>query len=106
MTTTMHPPARWGYTLVDLFEQAGNSVHVRSNGDADCGHEPFHASRSGSCVWIRPEDGFWWCRSCRRSGDTIDFVRDLNGWGYHRACVWLRERFGPPDGPRVVRSVR
>jgi hypothetical protein len=89
--------ARWGFALIALFEQAGNTVHTRSSGDADSGHEPLHHSKSGACVWITSAAGRWYCRSCKRSGDAIAFVREVNGWSYRHACISLLEQFGPPD---------
>src|SRR4051794_9058880 len=50
--------------LATLFEQAGNALTPRPNGTVQCGHEPVHGSRSGSCVIVWPEEGRWWCSSC------------------------------------------
>ena len=92
-------PSRWAHIpLSELFAQAGNTVRVRPDGSAECGHEPFHASRSGRCVCLDEVAGRWYCRSCRRGGDAATLVMDLHGWPYPRAAAWLDERYGAPNG--------
>jgi hypothetical protein len=94
-------PSRWAHVpLAALFEDAGNPIARRRRGTAACGHEPFHGSRSGTCVTIDEILGLWYCRSCRRGGDAVRFVRDLHGWGYPRTAAWLAARFGAPAGDR------
>ena len=39
----------------------------------------------------------WYCRSCKKGGDTVTFVRELRGCGYEEALAYLTDRFGPPD---------
>ena len=91
------PPSRWAHVpLAALFEQAGNRVvRRRSTGDLECGHEPWHRSRSGACVLISPASGRWWCRSCKRRGDAASFLMDLHGCSYAVAAATLESRFGP-----------
>jgi DNA primase len=70
-------------------------VHARSNGLLECGHEPFHSSKSGRCVLIVPSAGRWVCRSCNRRGDAASFVMALRGVSYAVAAAELEQRFGP-----------
>ncbi len=89
--------SRWVHVpLGTLFEQQGNRLHWRTNGQVETGHEPFHGSKSGRCVLLDPERGRWWCRSCRRSGDAARLVMDLHGWTYTEAATWLARRYGAP----------
>lgn len=91
------PPGRWAHVpLAELFERAGNTIRRRHNGSAECGHEPFHGSRSGRCVAIDERLGLWYCRFCRRGGDAARIVMDLNGWPYREAAAWLARRYGTP----------
>jgi hypothetical protein len=83
-----------------LFTEAGNPLSYRADGLIDTGHEPFHSSRSGRCVFIDPVTGFWWCRACRKGGDAVTLVRLLRGCGYADAAAQLATRFGPPPGMR------
>ena len=88
---------RWGHVpLIDLFEQAGNRVHVRSGGRAESGHEPMHGSKSGRCVTIDPDRGLWYCRSCRTGGDAVRLVMQIRGGVYSASVKWLIETYGPP----------
>lgn len=90
-------PPRWGHVpLVELFEQAGNRVHGRSGGRAECGHEPVHGSKGGRCVTIDPTRGLWYCRSCRTGGDAVRLVCQAHGLSYGAAVRWLADRYGPP----------
>ena len=92
-------PSRWAHVpLAALFEEAGNAIVERPNGTAECGHEPFHGSRSGRCVLLDPVAGRWWCRSCRRGGDAATLVMDHHGWSYRQAAAWLAGRYGGPTG--------
>jgi hypothetical protein len=84
--------------LAPLFEQAGNPPTRRSNGTVQCGHEPVHGSRSGSCVIVWPEDGRWWCSSCHRGGDAVAAVQSLEGCPRPAAIARLGERYGFPPG--------
>jgi hypothetical protein len=79
-----------------LLTEAGNVVRHRSNGSIVAGHEPVHSSRSRECLVIWPASGGWWCSSCRQGGDAVALVKSLRGWSYHRARVYLGERFGFP----------
>jgi len=74
----------------------GNKVRPRRDGSFDCGHEPIHPSKSGRCVWIRPDEGRYYCRSCGERGDAVTFVMRAWGVSYKTAARWLRERFGSP----------
>jgi hypothetical protein len=91
------PASRWRHVpLGALFEAAGNRLHARSTGQVECGHEPFHGSKSGRCVLIDPTTGWWWCRSCRQGGDAATFLMRWRGWTYRQAAAWLTARYGPP----------
>lgn len=87
----------WGHVpILDLFEQAGNRVHVRPGGRAECGHEPIHGSTSGRCVTIDPDRGIWYCRSCRTGGDVVRLAMQTQGVSGAAAVKWLVARYGPP----------
>lgn len=101
-------PSRWAHVdLAALFEAAGNPVQRQGNG-LRCGHEPFHASKSRSCVRIDAGTGRWHCQSCKQSGDAITFVMALHELSFAAAEVWLIERYGLPQesGARVATVMR
>jgi hypothetical protein len=87
-------PSRWAHVpLADLFAEY-NTIHQRGDGLLECGHEPFHTSKSGHCVLINAATGLWWCRSCRQSGDAAAFVMATQGWSYSQTAQWLEEKYG------------
>ena len=89
--------SRWRHVpLAELFRQHGNLLHRRPDGRFECSHEPIHSSRSGRCVLLDLQNGRWWCRSCRRSGDAATYVMAACGCGYRDAARWLSDRWGPP----------
>jgi hypothetical protein len=91
-------PSRWAHVpLKDLFA-AHNPVYARADGKAECGHEPFHTSKTGRCVLIDPARGWWWCRSCQQHGDAAAFIMAINGWTYVEATRCLAQKYGPPVG--------
>jgi hypothetical protein len=96
------PASRWAHVPLDaLLREAGNVVAVRRSGTATAGHEPCHPSKSNACLVVWPARGRWWCSSCRRGGDAVALVMSLRDWPYHRARIWLGERFGFPKGVEV-----
>lgn len=96
----------WGHTLEHLFTDAGNVIQ-RRDARLRCGHEPFHSSQSGTCVVIDPTAGYWYCSSCRRSGDALALVMALHDLKFSAAEAWLIEQYGTPkstDAPRSLYS--
>src|SRR5262245_51370039 len=58
-------PTRWAYALEQLLSDAGNPpVRWRDDRSYDTSHQPRHASSSGTCLWVHPDGGRWWCRAC------------------------------------------
>ena len=92
----------WAHVkLADLFRETGNVVHAVPGGEGlECGHQPFHGSRSGRCVRIDPKRGLWFCRSCRAGGDAVAFWMARTGLSRTIAARQLAERFGPPAARR------
>ncbi len=78
--------------LLDLLQENGNVLHVRSNGLIDSGHQPFHDSKSNRCLMVDPVTGRWYCRSCKRGGDVVAFYAALHGLSYSDAEKALKER--------------
>jgi hypothetical protein len=86
--------------LGELFAAAGNQLRERPNGTIITSHEPAHGSKSGACLVIWPEEGRWWCSSCRRGGDAVQAVKSLEGASYPAAVARLIDRYGRPEGWR------
>src|SRR5690348_16599357 len=69
------PPsdASAGVDLVTLIEQTIGPLQRRPSG-AMVGRCLWHSSRSGTCLVVWPDEGRWWCSSCRRGGDAARWV--------------------------------
>jgi hypothetical protein len=81
--------------LQALIEASGNTpMRWRGTEAFDTGHQPFHDSKSGSCLMVDLRTGFWWCRSCRKAGGSIEWLAAMRGVTPLRAAVLLRQQFG------------
>jgi len=90
-------PSPWAHVpLRALFEANGNTMLGRGDGRIESGHEPHHASRSGACVLITPQTGFWWCRSCGKRGDAVAYVMQRDGTSFRKAAELLTAEYGAP----------
>jgi hypothetical protein len=96
-----HP---WAHVpLPELFQEAGLDVRPKKNGQFQAPHSFKHDSKSGYplVIWA---DNWWWCSSCKASGDAADFVVEA-GWAENRAEAerLLLERYGPPHPTELGR---
>jgi hypothetical protein len=90
---------RWYHAdLVLLFSEAGSELKPAKNGKTYKGGHPYqHDSQSGTCLVAWPEEGRWWCSSCKASGDAADLLVDVGkAPDRQEAERILTERFGPP----------
>jgi hypothetical protein len=76
-------------TLVQLFAEAGNTLKGTSKG-VECGHEPNHVSKTGTCVKIDSVKGLWYCTSCQQGGDVAKAVQSLHGLSCEDAVAYVR----------------
>jgi hypothetical protein len=90
-------PHRWAFALEQIITDSGNApIRWRRDGSYDTSHQPRHPSKSGTCLWVHPRSGYWWCRSCERSGDALEWVKTERGISFPVAYAYLLERFGVP----------
>ncbi len=100
-------PSPWAHVpLHTLFERDGNTTLVRGDGRVESGHEPHHGSKSGACVLISPQTGFWWCRSCGKKGDAVVYVMQRDGISYSKAAKLLAAEFGAPKTKTGWKPIR
>jgi hypothetical protein len=85
--------------LVTLIEQAIGPLQRRPSG-AMVGRCPWHSSRSGTCMVVWPDEGRWWCSSCRRGGDAVQWLHLVEGISSGEA----RRRLGLAPAPYPARS--
>jgi phage/plasmid primase-like uncharacterized protein len=79
------------HTFLQNVRNVVNIKHVAStNGGEYAGPCPWCGGTDRFRVWPNEgETGRYWCRQCQRSGDGIQFLRDVHGITYRDACRML-----------------
>jgi len=78
--------------IVDLITRNGFTLKKVSSANKEyAGPCPFCGGRDRFRVWPKEGStgGRYWCRGCRRTGDTIQFLRELKGLSFKEACEYL-----------------
>jgi DNA primase len=89
----------------DIVAVIGEHLTLRKTGRNYVGLCPFHGEKTPSFNVSR-EKGTYYCFGCKRGGDTIDFVMELDRVSFAEAVERLAERFGvhlPPATPEARR---
>lgn len=70
----------------DLMSADGFILKYKAstNGGEYAGPCPFCGGTDRFCVW--PVEDRYWCRSCNKSGDGIQYLRDYRGLSFRDAC--------------------
>jgi len=87
--------------LLNLIQADGGTLKRigNTNGGEFAGPCPFCGGNDRFRLW--PETGRYWCRSCEKSGDAIQYLRERRGLSYVEACHYLGKDPGPREnGPR------
>lgn len=90
------PPAAWAHALADLISD--DEQHWSDATHFKTGHSLAHASKSGTCLWVNTEWGWWGCRSCLRKGTAVDWLVQHQGLTHGQAWWALRRKYGDPHG--------
>ncbi|MGI9603010.1 MAG: DNA primase [Acidimicrobiales bacterium] len=77
----------------DIVKVVSEHVALRKVGRSWVGLCPFHNERSGSFS-VNAEEGLYHCFGCKASGDTITFVRELEGLDFVTAVEKLAAQSG------------
>jgi len=87
--------------LLDLYGHGGHQAR-KATASEWCGPCPACGGHDRFRIWpSQGKDGLgrYWCRSCERSGDAIQYLRDFQGLEFREAC----DRLGVVvDGPRLA----
>ena len=83
-------------SIIALIESDGGTLKkaAATNGGEYAGACPFCGGKDRFRVW--PEEDRYWCRSCGKAGDSIEYLRERRGLSYVEACNVL----GCDPGPR------
>ena len=89
----------------DIVAVVGEHLTLRKTGRNYVGLCPFHGEKTPSFSVSR-EKGTYYCFGCKRGGDVIDFVMEIERVGFAEAVERLADRFGvrlPPASPEARR---
>jgi DNA primase len=89
----------------DIVTVVGEHLTLRKTGRNYVGLCPFHGEKTPSFNVSR-EKGTYYCFGCKRGGDVIDFVMEMERVPFAEAVERLAERFGvhlPPASPEARR---
>ncbi len=89
----------------DIVAVVGEHLTLRKTGRNYVGLCPFHGEKTPSFNVSR-EKGTYYCFGCKRGGDAIDFVMELERVSFAEAVERLADRFGvhlPPATPEARR---
>ena len=77
--------------LIDLIEADGGTLKrtATTNGGEYAGACPFCGGNDRFRVWPEEDGGRYWCRSCGRAGDSIQYLRECRGLSFAEACKVL-----------------
>jgi len=84
-------------SLIDLLVADGFMVRrvAATRGGEFAGPCPFCQGVDRFRVWPEHKGGRWWCRQCGRSGDLIQYLRDVRGMGFKEACQYVGRDIEP-----------
>ena len=89
----------------DIVAVVGEHLTLRKTGRSYVGLCPFHGEKTPSFNVSR-EKGTYYCFGCKRGGDVIDFVMEIERVQFAEAVERLADRFGvrlPPASPEARR---
>ena len=78
---------------VDIVELIGERVSLVKAGVSYKGLCPFHAEKTPS-FFITPSQGLFYCFGCKKGGDVINFLMDIEKLDYNSAVKSLCNRIG------------
>jgi len=87
----------------DIVAVVGEHLTLKKSGRNYMGLCPFHGEKTPSFSVSR-EKGTYYCFGCKRGGDVIDFVMELERLSFADAVERLADRFGvslPPASPQA-----
>ncbi|UGQ16363.1 DNA primase [Borrelia sp. RT5S] len=78
---------------VDIVDFIGERVRLVKSGSSYKGLCPFHAEKTAS-FFVNPSQGFFYCFGCKKGGDVIKFLMDIEKFSYDSAVKFLCSRMG------------
>jgi len=82
--------------VVDIVELIDNRTALRKQGERWVGFCPFNGKCKRSFAVSTGDVGLFYCFGCRKRGDVIQFVQEIQGLEFAEAVEWLAEHFYIP----------
>ena len=77
----------------DIVDVVGSYVHLTSKGGSYWGCCPFHNEKTPS-FHVLPDKQMYHCFGCKKGGDVITFVREMESFTFGEAVRYLAKRAG------------
>lgn len=77
----------------DIVSVVGEYVRLERRGSRLVGLCPFHNERTPSFN-VNPDRGFFYCFGCKKGGDAVTFIKEIERCGYVEALERLAEKAG------------
>lgn len=77
---------------VRIEEVVGEFVNLKRSGSGFKGLCPFHNEKSGSFM-VTPAKNIFKCFGCGKGGDSVRFIREIEGIGYVEALRFLAKKY-------------
>ncbi len=77
---------------VRIEEVVGEFVNLKRSGSGYKGLCPFHSEKSGSFM-VAPAKNIFKCFGCGKGGDSIAFIKEIEGIGYGEALRYLAKKY-------------
>ncbi|PKL26664.1 MAG: DNA primase [Spirochaetae bacterium HGW-Spirochaetae-3] len=77
----------------DIVKVVGEYVRLEKRGSRWTGLCPFHNERTPS-FGVNEERGFFYCFGCKKGGDAITFIKEIEKCGYVEALEHLADKAG------------
>ncbi len=96
MTPWPHVP------IIEVIRATKELLQEKSNGTYEGGHQYSHGSKSGECLVVWPEQGRWYCNSCKDRGGVVDWlvgtgtIDDTAIESRDDAVEYLTKKYGAP----------
>lgn len=95
----------------DILTVVGTFVRLEKHGSRWLGLCPFHNEKTPS-FGVQPDKGFFYCFGCKKGGDSITFIKEIEKCSYIEAIERLAGIYGIPlvyetsDDPAVAQRTQ
>ena len=89
----------------DIVSVVSQYVTLKKVGMRWAGLCPFHTEKTGSFS-VNAEEGFFYCFGCQKSGDVIQFIREIEQLDFVESVEWLAEKLASSLNTPMLMTLR